>query len=64
MIQNIILYLLWGVSFSCFTYQINNYLNEKNPQPDFKSYTVSELLSIALFWPLFLSIFIVSFIKS
>jgi hypothetical protein len=64
MLHNIILYLFFGVSYSFGMYQLNKMLNETNPFVDLKSYTKLELILLVLFWPFFILVFIVSFLKS
>lgn len=65
MIQDIILYLFAGVSYSFGTYQLREILNKSNPiGMHLKPYTKVELTLLALFWPFFLIVFIVSFLKS
>jgi hypothetical protein len=64
MLHNIILYLLFGTSYSFGMYQLNKFLNEINPYLDLKSYNWIELILLALLWPFFLFVFIVSFFKS
>jgi hypothetical protein len=64
MLHNIILYLLFGVSYSFGMHQLNKILNETNPHVDLKSYNGLELFLLALFWPFFLIVFIISFLKS
>ena len=65
MIQDIILYLFAGVSYSFGTYQLRELLNESNPIGiHLKPYTRFELILLAVFWPFFLIVFIISFFKS
>jgi len=64
MLHDIILYLLFGASYSFGMHQLNKLLNETNPYANLKSYTGFELFLLVLFWPFFLIVFVVSFIKS
>ena len=64
MLHSIILYLLFGASYSFGMHQLNRLLDENNPSMDLKSYNGFELFLLVLFWPFFLLVFIVSFIKS
>ena len=64
MIHDIILYLLIGASYSFGMHQLNSMLNETNPFVNLKSYNWFELILLALLWPFFLIVFIVSFFKS
>jgi hypothetical protein len=64
MIHDIILYLFFGTSYSFGMYQLNKFLNEVDSYSDLKSYNWVELILLALFWPFFLVVFVVSFIKS
>jgi hypothetical protein len=65
MIQDIILYLFAGVSYSFGTCQLREILNKSNPIGiHLKPYTMVELILLTLFWPFFLIVFIISFFKS
>jgi hypothetical protein len=65
MIHDIILYLFVGVSYSFGIYQLREMLNNSNPiGMHLKPYTNVELTLLALFWPFFLIVFIISFFKS
>jgi hypothetical protein len=64
MLHDITLYLFFGTSYSFGMYQLNKMLNNTELSVRLKPYNTVELIILALFWPIFLLIFIVSFFKS
>jgi len=64
MIHDIILYLFFGMSYSFGMHQLNNFLNETNQHSDLRLFNWIEIVLLIVFWPVFLLIFIVSFLKS
>ena len=64
MLHDITLYLFFGTSYSFGMYQLDKMLNNANLSVRLKPYSTIELILLALFWPIFLLIFIVSFFKS
>ena len=52
------------MSYSFGMHQLNNFLNETNPHSDLRLFNWIEIVLLILFWPVFLLIFVVSFLKS